>query len=215
MFAELSIDIAIIKSITTTMRTSTGIHIFVLFANAILADTAPSPPLLLGPVFQPPRLLSTNFGFLGTCSQLSSTLKSLLELGKSAFGNFTPNAASVSISMTSTAQEPAIFKFNFTGFSLNSSAGGTEQVSADSVFRIGSISKLFTVYAFILHNGLDLWQRPITDYVPELRHLSQHSGNSANLDGVRWEEVTLGSLASHISGCGRDCEPRCDRHTVI
>jgi hypothetical protein len=126
-----------------------------------------------------------------------------------------PNASSVSISITSTAQAPAIFSFNFTGSSLNTSAGGTEQVSADTVFRIGSISKLFTVYAFLLHNGLELWQQPITEYVPELRDLSQCSSNSANLDSVRWEEVALGSLTSHMSGIGRDCEYRSGQGIVI
>jgi hypothetical protein len=189
--------------------------IFLLFTHAITANTSPSPPLLLGPIFQPPHLLNTNFGFLATCSQLSSTLKSNLELGETPFGNFTPNTSSVSISMTSTAQEAAIFSFNFTGSNLNASAGSTERVAVDSVFRIGSVSKLFTVYAFLLHGGLELWQRPVTEYVPELRRLSQHSGNSTDLDGVRWEEVTLGSLASHMSGCGRDCEHCSDRPTVI
>ena len=126
--------------------------------------------------------------------------------GKSTLGSFTPNVSSVSISMTSTAQELPIFEFNLTGSHLNASAGGVEKVSVDTVFRIGSISKLFTVYAFLLHNGLELWQRPITDYVPELARLSQHSCAAWDLDSVRWEEVTLGSLASHMSGIGRDCE---------
>ena len=57
---------------------------------------------------------------------------------------------------TSTTQVPAIFDFDFTGPSLNASAGGTARVSVESVFRIGSISKLFTMYAFILHKGLKL-----------------------------------------------------------
>jgi CubicO group peptidase (beta-lactamase class C family) len=138
-----------------------------------------------------------------------------LEQGQSPFQNFTPNASSVSISMTSTAQEPAIFQFNFTGSSLNVSAGGTERVSVNSVFRIGSISKLFTVYAFLLCTSLELWQQPVTDYVAELRHLSYNSCNSADLDGVKWDDVTLGSLASHMSGIGRDCEYCFDLHTVI
>ena len=76
------------------------------------------------------------------------------------------------------------------------------------MFRIGSISKLFTVYTFLLHGGLELWQQPVTDYVPELRQAALESINSSNLDSVRWEEVTLGSLASHMSGIGRDCELR-------
>jgi CubicO group peptidase (beta-lactamase class C family) len=197
------------------MRGPKVLRTFIMFANAIAAYAFRDPPLLLGPVFQPPRHLSTNFGFLATCSQLSSALRNSLEQGQSPFGNFTPNASSVSISMINTAEALPIFSFDFTGSSLNTSAGGTEEVSVDTVFRIGSISKLFTVYAFLLHNGLELWQRPITEYVPELRRLSGRSGQRENLGTVRWEEVTLGSLASHMSGIGRDCEYRSDQGLVI
>ena len=180
--------------------------VYVLVAKSVVTHASSDPSLLLGPVFPAPRHLSTNFGFLAAGSQLSSALRNSLIQGKTPFGNFTPNVSSVSISMTSTAQELPIFAFNLTGSHLNASAGGVEKVSVDTVFRIGSISKLFTVYAFLLHNGLELWQRPITDYVPELARLSQHSCAAWDLDSVRWEEVTLGSLASHMSGIGRDCE---------
>ena len=108
--------------------------------------------------------------------------------------------------MTSIAQESAIFDFDFTGLDLNTTAGGTKKVSTDSVFRIGSISKLFTVYAFLLHGGLQLWERSGTEFIPELRDISRNDGCFSDLDVVRWEEVTLGSLASHMSGIGRDCE---------
>ena len=178
-------------------------------------DTPSSPCVLLGPTFPPPRLLSTNFGFLSTCSQLSSTLKSSLEQGKGPFGNFTSNASSVSISIASTAQDSTIFDFNFTGSSLDTSAGGTDRVSANSIFRIGSISKLLTVYAFLLNGGLELWERPVTEYVPELRQLSQNYGDCSDLNSVRWQEVTLGSLASQMSGIGRDFKCLSRRHTVI
>ena len=177
-----------------------------LLALSMAFDTLSSPQVLLGPTFPPPRLLSTNFGFLSACSQLSSTLKISLDQGKSPFGDFAPKASSVSISMTSTVEESTIFGFNFKGSSLDTSTGGTDQVSANSVFRIGSISKHFTVYAFLLNGGLELWERPITEYVPELRRFAQGSGNCSDLNKVRWEEVTLGSLASQMSGIGRDCE---------
>jgi hypothetical protein len=165
-----------------------------------------SPFTLLGPIYPAPQHLTTNFGFLSTCTQLSSTLTNILSSGQTPFGNFTPNVSSVSISMATTAQQSAIFDFDFTGSDLNTTAGGTEKVSTDSVFRIGSISKLFTVYAFLLHGGLELWERSVTEFVPELRDISQNDGCFSDLNMVRWEEVTLGSLASHMSGIGRDCE---------
>jgi CubicO group peptidase (beta-lactamase class C family) len=117
--------------------------------------------------------------------------------------------------MTSTAQESTVFDFDFKGSSLDTGAGGTDRVSVNSIFRIGSISKLFTVYAFLLNGGLELWERPVTEYVPELRQLSHNSDNCSDLDSVRWEEVTLGSLASQMSGIGRDCENPSRRLTAI
>jgi hypothetical protein len=176
----------------------------VLFAQGAVYGSMSNHHLLLGPTFPPPRLLITNDNFLFASSQLSSQLRSSLEQGKTPFGNLTPGASSVSISMTSTAQESTIFDFNFTGSSLNVSAGGTDQVSGDSVFRIGSISKLLTVYAFLLNDGMAHWGKPVTNYVPEICQAAQRWRNNSELDYVRWEEVTLGDLASHMSGISRD-----------
>ena len=108
--------------------------------------------------------------------------------------------------MISTSQKSPILEFNFTSPNLNTATGGTDRVSTESVFRIGSISKLFTVYAFLLHGGLTLWERSVTEFVPELNEISRNEGCVSDLESVRWEEVTLGSLASHMSGIGRDCE---------
>ncbi len=72
--------------------------------------------------------------------------------------------------MISTAAETPIFDFQFTGLVLNTDEG--TKASGDSIFRIGSISKLLTVYAHLLNGGLSLWENPVTDYVPELRQYS-------------------------------------------
>lgn len=188
------------------MRLSTNLQTLTLVTSSMAMGALASSPTLLGHIYPPPQHLNTNFGFLSTGTQLSSLLQSTLSQGQSPFGNFTPNISSVSISMTSTAQEFSIFEFNYTASHLNATAGGTERVSADSVFRIGSISKLFTVYAFLLHGGLGLWERSVTEFVPELREASQNDVCISDLDYVRWEEVSLGSLASQMAGIGRDCE---------
>lgn len=41
----------------------------------------------------------------------------------------------------------------------------------------------------------------MTKYVPELRH---SSGSKDGVDVTAWDEITLGSLASHMSGIPRD-----------
>ena len=188
------------------MKLSATIQTLTLLTTSMAKDTPSGPQTLLGPVYPPPSHLTTNFGFLSTITQLSSLLKTALSSGQTPFGNFTPNASSVSISTISTAQALPIFEFNFTGLDLNTTAKAAERVSTDSIFRIGSISKLFTVYAFLLYGGLELWERSVTDFVPELREISRNDDCFSDLDMARWEEVTLGSLASHMSGIGRDCE---------
>ena len=45
---------------------------------------------------------------------------------------------------------------------------------------------------------------PITKYVPELAAAAKHEQNA--VDSVDWESVTVGNLASQMSGAGRDCE---------
>jgi CubicO group peptidase (beta-lactamase class C family) len=78
---------------------------------------------------------------------------------------------------------------------------GEKNVDGDTIFRIGSISKLFTIYALLLQCGFRCFEDPITKYVPEL----QGAAFNNNVDDVKWEEVTVGALAAQLSGIGRDC----------
>jgi hypothetical protein len=177
-----------------------------LLSLALGKTTMPPPQVLLIPAYPPPVKLNVASNFQSATAELSSSLGTALSHGLSPFGNFTPKATSVSVSLKSTAQQSTLFDFQFTGSGLNASAGSTSQVSGDSVFRIGSISKLFTVYALLLHNGLDLWERPVTEYVPELRDYARRAEYSSQVDHVSWEDVTLGALASQISGIGSNCK---------
>ena len=69
-------------------------------------------------------------------------------------------------------------------------------VTGDTVFRIASCSKVFTVYAVLLEAGIQL-DDPITKYLPELA-----KGDGETMP-VKWEEITIRSLASQLSGIGR------------
>ncbi|KAF2973099.1 hypothetical protein GQX73_g677 [Xylaria multiplex] len=68
---------------------------------------------------------------------------------------------------------------------------GVSKVDRNSIFRIGSVSKVFSVWSFLIEVGDERFNDPITKYVPELVNLG-------------WEEVTLGQLASHAAGIPRD-----------
>lgn len=83
------------------------------------------------------------------------------------------------------------------------------QVDRDSIFRIASVSKVFSVWSFLIEVGDEHFNDPIIRYVPELAAVSNTLGGTVvydDIDTVRWEEVTLGQLASHLAGIPRDCE---------
>lgn len=89
---------------------------------------------------------------------------------------------------------------------------GVATVNEHSIFRIASISKVFSVWSFLIEVGDERFGDPITKYVPELLD-SENSISSRNcsssviyddIDRVKWEEVTLGQLASHAAGITRD-----------
>jgi CubicO group peptidase (beta-lactamase class C family) len=84
---------------------------------------------------------------------------------------------------------------------------GVPQIDRDSVFRIASVSKVFSVWTFLIEVGDEHFHDPITRYVPELVTAANISGHGAvydDIDHVRWEEVTLGQLAGQLAGIPRD-----------
>lgn len=93
---------------------------------------------------------------------------------------------------------------------------GVETVDRDSVFRIASVSKVFTVWAFLIGTGGDRYfNEPITKFIPELADANQKRKETSpitspldtlydDIDSVIWEEVTVGQLASHAAGIARD-----------
>ncbi|KAK3290788.1 beta-lactamase/transpeptidase-like protein [Chaetomium fimeti] len=73
-------------------------------------------------------------------------------------------------------------------------------VGPDTVFPVHSISKAITVYTVISKLGFDYWHEPVTKFIPELANQKSHDP----IRDVDWSEVTIGSLASQISGISRD-----------
>ncbi|KAI6784647.1 uncharacterized protein J7T54_006693 [Emericellopsis cladophorae] len=85
---------------------------------------------------------------------------------------------------------------------------GVPEVDRSSVFRIASVSKVFSVWTFLAEVGDERFNDPITKYVPELVSAQNNCASSKtvydDIDHVRWHEVTLGQLASHLAGIPRD-----------
>ncbi|KAL7810809.1 beta-lactamase/transpeptidase-like protein [Trichoderma gracile] len=185
------------------------IFLFLVVAMATLGSItfAQTDQVLQGPAFDPPTHLPNDKIIQKAISSITSSLNRAIRTGTSPFGSFNSSTTSFSLSAASQLDSSPIIDFHHTSGSLNASAGSTSRVTGDTVYRIGSISKLFTVYALLLNNGTMHWNRPVTDFVPELRnavHGSPYQHTSV-IGPVQWDQVTVGALASQLSGIGRDC----------
>jgi CubicO group peptidase (beta-lactamase class C family) len=91
---------------------------------------------------------------------------------------------------------------------LTKDTAGVKQVDGNTVYRLGSVSKVFAVLAWLAELGDVHWTEPVTKYIPELANLSAQAA-SKPFNAVRdtsWDDITIGALASQISGLGRDCK---------
>lgn len=72
----------------------------------------------------------------------------------------------------------------------------------DSVYRIGGLTEIFTVWSLLIGDGDNILDEPVTEYLPELKD----GVPGQDIERVVWDEVTVGQLASHMSGLARDCK---------
>ncbi|CAG7933229.1 unnamed protein product [Penicillium olsonii] len=166
--------------------------IWLLLLASVNAQQATACPLF-GPAFPAPTALSTDETFLSATKELTSKLNEAIENG---------DLPSVSFALQIfTGQEPdSAFSFYHTDDLIKSGAVGVNEVDGNSIFRIGSISKLWTMFLYMTFGGIRHFHEPVSKYIPEIR-ANQSSSQSANaLDHVKWEDVTIGELASHQAG---------------
>ncbi|KAK8088286.1 beta-lactamase/transpeptidase-like protein [Apiospora hydei] len=101
---------------------------------------------------------------------------------------------------------PILFERFTTAQNLPSNTTGVKKVDVDTVFRIGSVTKIFTVLAFLAETGDQYFNRPITEFIPELQDIVNRRGNETvdELRTVKWEDITIEALLSQMSGIERD-----------
>lgn len=95
-------------------------------------------------------------------------------------------SSAVSVSVKSIHQPDKLLDLHHTPPTRDPSS--TNVVDANTVYRIASISKIFTTLG-VLHKGIRM-DDPVTKYLPDL--------------GTDWDDITIGALASHMSGIGLD-----------
>lgn len=155
----------------------------------------------LGPIFPPVVNVNDSGNVLSAVSELQRSLNVLLEQDFSA--------ANVSFYINAFSTEGTVFDFSYAAPGLEGSLTNST-LDENTVFRIGSVSKLLTVYTLLVEIGMDHMNDPVTEWVPELADNSHYSCvNTSDVTTANWSQITLGALASHMAGISRDRKNRC------
>lgn len=173
-----------------------------LFLSSLLAltDGAPNCPIL-GPVYPKPKSPSTNAAIQAAVANLTSIFDAHATDGGQVQNNLT-----WSIEVYSVNEPDLIWSHYHTQENLESiNNTGVSKVDTNSVYRLGSLTKIFTVLTWLIHDGDIHYTTPITEYVPELRNIEATQPNNT-VWKVDWDAVTVGALMSQMSGMARDCK---------
>lgn len=162
-----------------------------------VSTTYPCP--FLGAAYAKPIDLNKDSTVKEATDNITETLK--LGLTTGLLDNRT-TAFSITVFSAFDEENQPFYTFHHTPPSLETIPVGVKQITSDSVYRLGSVSKLYTIYSLLVADGFKHFYSPITDFVPEL--LNDADGGSAS---VEWGEITLQSLASHLGGIGAECTP--------
>ena len=148
-------------------------NLYLFLPSVIASCPLPSEPHL--PI---PRLTPEDF------SAIVDNLTALADAQLSQLASSTPAFANVSVSVAITgSDETPLFTYNF------GPAGS--HVTADSIYRIASVSKVFAVYEALV-NAVDLDDK-VSKWLPEFGR-------------GEFDTITLRGLAGQVSGLTRECE---------
>lgn len=156
---------------------------------------------LLGPVFPPPLHPSTSSSMKTAIESIQKSIDDAIAAGNSSYGPLDGSSTSFSVQIFSSHEEDALYTYHYNAPGLADSTDGVKTIDDNSLYRIGSVSKLFTMYIFLAAAGDRVWMEPITKFITELaEYAAQHPADENALDISDWSEVTIGALASHLGG---------------
>lgn len=176
---------------------------------------------LLGPIYLPAANRHFQEWDDGK-SQATAVLNNIIRTANSTYGPIDNRGTSFSASVFDLTSNEPLFDFHFEAPELKGSYT-RGKLTDNTIYRTGSLGKLLVMYAWMVDIGDSVFTDPITKYVvcripildlihrypkkyfplqPELAAAAQRYENP--LLQTNWSEVTIGALASQISGIGRD-----------
>ncbi|KAK4139788.1 beta-lactamase/transpeptidase-like protein [Dichotomopilus funicola] len=78
-------------------------------------------------------------------------------------------------------------------------SGGVSVVDGDTVFRIGSVTKIFTVLTFLATVGDGIWNEPVGGYLPEVEEMIKGGNGRGVIYTPDWEAITVDALLGELS----------------
>jgi CubicO group peptidase (beta-lactamase class C family) len=155
---------------------------------------------LLGPAYPIPTSLSSLKTITDAKDAFAASLRTVISTGSTdldlPFDNVT---TTFSVGVFSAHSDDFLFKYHYAAPALNETlTGGT--LGDDTIYRIGSITKVLTVYTMLAKLGTRYLDEPITKFIPELANVTARD----KLLHAQWSEVTLGAVAGQMAGLTRD-----------
>ena len=118
-----------------------------------------------------------------------------------------PDLTSFAVQVYSARDSKPLLEYYHTATSARNNILGVNRIDGDTVFRIGSCSKIWTVLLLLMETGEALFHEPVWKYFPEVEHaIKELDGGLNEIDHVHWEDVTIGDLVSQTAGLERSCQ---------
>lgn len=179
--------------------------LFFLYTSA-LSEFTPCP--LLGPFYPPFKVDIKDKAIESSLKNLTAKFDDLMRTGDGENGPVNTNTTSFSIAVFSTNEgtagdEPFYWQYHYTAPDYRIGPNKPRNVTKDSIYRIGGLTELFTVWSLLRTLGDGIFNDPVTRYLPEL---SNDSSTHASIRQTIWNDITVGQLASHMGGIPRDCK---------
>lgn len=177
-----------------------------LSLSGVLAD-------FLGPSYPAPVDLSNSKSLVAAAwKNVTSTLQAYIKSDEqSSTSGLVAEIKNVTFSLgVFSLNDPGAtdLQFHYTSPEIANAPNGTRKVNENSIYRIASLTKVFTVLVGLLNLKPNDWERPLTDIFPTLVDFAEKNPSEDNpIYLTQWDKVTPSALAAQIAGVTRDVFP--------
>ncbi|KAJ5639546.1 uncharacterized protein N7484_007408 [Penicillium longicatenatum] len=179
-----------------------SISLFLLFHSALSFTPCP----LLGPTYPPFKLETRDPIIVDSLKNLTESFDELMRTGIGENGPITKNTTTLGMALFSAnngnaQDEPFFWQYHYTAPEYKKIIRRSQNVTKDSIYRIGGLTEVFTVWSLLLTVGDKIFNDPVTKYLPEL---ANGSSTATSISHTKWDEITVGQIASHMAGTARN-----------